>query len=447
MHPAGLTMLGTCCLLILLLQRRVAALAFFLFSIFVSVNQRIVIAGLDFDFIRILVLVAMFRVVIRGELSSFRFRFQDGMLIAFVLVSSAATIVRLGAAGLENRLGFALTTLGIYFMMRVLLRSRADIIFLARPLVAALALAMLFFMVEKTTGRNPFAFLGGVPELTVVRGGRLRCQGAFAHPIIAGVFFAMLVPYFVGLALMDRRRIVLCGMGTGFCLLIIFASSSSTPVSALILGLIGWLFWKLRRNLSSIRWLALAFAVFIHLAMAHGIFHLLARIDFVGGSTGYHRYFLIDRAIANIDEWFLVGQNATGHWGIGLHDVTNQFVLEAVNGGILGLACFVGVIFAAFVSISKTLRSTVGTPTEYLAYAFGVMMFVHVCVFISLSYFGQMDMIWLFTLASVETIAEETASTTSRRASSARRVAPGPRDVRPLGHASPVVARDLGRTQ
>ena len=53
---------------------------------------------------------------------------------------------------------------------------------------------------EKFSGRNAFAIFGGVPDVAVVRDGVIRCQGPFAHPILAGTFAA----YGVLAALMAR---------------------------------------------------------------------------------------------------------------------------------------------------------------------------------------------------------------------------------------------------
>jgi hypothetical protein len=78
------------------------------------------------------------------------------------------------------------------------------------------------------------------------------------------------------------------------------------------------------------------------------VWFLLARLTVVGGSTGYHRAYLIDRAIANFGEWFLVGVPSTSHWGWGLQDVTNQFIVEGTRGGLLTLVLFVAVIVYCF---------------------------------------------------------------------------------------------------
>ena len=60
---------------------------------------------------------------------------------------------------------------------------------------------------------------------------------------------------------------------------------------------------------------ALALGTVLHFVMNHGIWHLIARIDLVGGSTGYHRFHLIDKAIAHFGERWLVGRSAQGQPG------------------------------------------------------------------------------------------------------------------------------------
>ena len=103
------------------------------------------------------------------------------------------------------------------------------------------------FFVEKSTGRNPFSFLGGVNPITAMREGRLRCQGAFAHPIIAGTFWAMTLPWLILFWFEGRSRLLLSA-GLVCSLFIIYASSSSTPVMCVLLGIVGALLRVLDRD-------------------------------------------------------------------------------------------------------------------------------------------------------------------------------------------------------
>ena len=99
------------------------------------------------------------------------------------------------------------------------------------------------------------------------------------------------------------------------------------------------------------------------LLMKQPVWHLLARIDLVGGSTGWHRYHLVDKFFDYFHEWWLLGTPNTGHWGPGLHDVTNQFVAEGVSGGILQLAGFCASIWFAFTGVSRSLVTGLSART------------------------------------------------------------------------------------
>ena len=147
-------------------SRRVAVAGFFLLLFFVSTSQRVVIGGMDFSFVRILVIVGAVRVLMRGESSNFRFRLQDGLILAFVLTSLLATVVRTGGEGTINRLGFSLDVLGLYFLFRCLVRSQDDLVWVLRIVVFPMILVAIFFLIERATGRNGFYIFGGVSEIT-----------------------------------------------------------------------------------------------------------------------------------------------------------------------------------------------------------------------------------------------------------------------------------------
>jgi hypothetical protein len=409
LHPIGIAAAGLVAILVLCGSRRVAVAGFFLLLFFVSTSQRVVIGGMDFSFVRILVIAGAVRVLMRGELSSFRFRLQDGLILAFVLTTAIATIVRTGGEGTINRLGFSLDVLGLYFLSRCLVRSQDDLVWVLKIVVFPMILVVIFFFIERATGRNPFYIFGGVSEITDMRNGKMRCQGAFAHSIIAGVFFACLIPMFFGayLSRVESRRIFLLGIFLSIG--IIFTTSSSTPASAVLLGIVGWCAFPFRHSLSIVRWALLAIVLSLHFAMENGVWHVLARIDLVGGSTGWHRYILIDRGIAHFNEWYLIGTRSTGHWGVGLEDMTNQYLHAGVNGGILAMCLLVLTIATSFATVGKTLKSTNGKTNSRFVFGLGVSVFVHACVFISLSYFGQLDFLWYFTLAVIENIGQSAA--------------------------------------
>ena len=118
--------------------------------------------------------------------------------------------------------------LGIYFVGRFLIRSWSDLRFAASAVAVLSVPIAILFAAEWTTGYNIFSIFGDVPAETWVRGGRLRCQGAFAHPILAGTFWAAALPLIWTLR---KDKNILMRLGTIGCLFIVAACSSSTPIS------------------------------------------------------------------------------------------------------------------------------------------------------------------------------------------------------------------------
>lgn len=82
-------------------------------------------------------------------------------------------------------------------------------------------------------------------------------------------------------------------------------------------AIIGLSFLRLRRHMRMVFWSGVAGLVGLHMVMKAPVWALVARTKIVTGSTGYHRFALIDSAIKNFREWWLVGTYLTGHWGWG----------------------------------------------------------------------------------------------------------------------------------
>src|SRR5690606_14928514 len=76
--------------------------------------------------------------------------------------------------------------------------------------------------------------------------------------------------------------------GTAASILIIVASSSSTPLLGFVAGVGFWLLWPVRRGMRYL-FISMPFVlVALHMAMEAPVWHLVARMSAVGGSTGYH---------------------------------------------------------------------------------------------------------------------------------------------------------------
>jgi hypothetical protein len=372
-----------------------------LMTCLVSPAQRIVLLGADFDFMRIMTLLGWLRLILRSEYGKFQSAPLDRWVLVFMACNCVMNVVQeMSVQALINRTGWFVEAAGLYFLLRHFLQSREDLFRMVKTFTVVGIPVAIAFLIERATGRNAFAIFGGVPAITVVRDGRLRCTGAFAHPIVAGCFWAALLPIFVAHWWAGHKGKTVAVVGTACTLIVIFCCSSSTPVMAVIFALLGVGFVLVRRYLGWVRLGTVLMLIGLHLSMSKPVWHLVARIDVVSGSTGYHRYLLMDAAITHFSEWFLVGIPFTSHWGDGMEDITNQYIAEGVKGGFLSLILFIMVIAKAFGSIGRAWRlAEWHKPSFVLMWAIGVSMFVHCTSFLALTYFGQANTVWYITLA------------------------------------------------
>lgn len=401
-HPLGFALMVTAALATLGLPRRWASLPLLMMVCMVSPAQRIVIATLDFDFIRILVLVGWLRVFVRGELKGFRWMLLDTLMVAWAIVGTIAYTALWGTgAAFVFKLGYSYTALGLYFYFRWVIRDWSDY---KRVCVSLMVIAIpvaALFLLEQATGRNLFSVFGGVSEQTIVRNGRMRAQGPFSHPIIAGCYWATTI-FVIASAWKTRGSARwLSWVGVAAALVIIGSTASSTPVAALFAGGAAWCLFRVRQWLGWIRLGIVMMLIVLHFLMSKPVWHLISRIDLVGGSTGWHRYFLIDNAINRFGEWAVVGVKSTAHWGHAQNDVTNQYILEGVRGGFLSLVLFVACLWCAFAYVGKLLRATQNNEAKlFLSWGMGVALFTHASSFMAVSYFGQITVLWYLNLAA-----------------------------------------------
>jgi hypothetical protein len=403
-NPIGLAALIILGITILVLPRRWATIPVLVMACFVSLGQRLYIAGMNFDFLRIILIFGLFRVFLRNELCGFRWRSIDTAVVFWAVCSALLFICQVGLSGVVNQLGTKFNALGSYFLFRCLIRDWSDIEFVIRVLISISVILALLFLVEKSTARNVFAIFGGVPEITEIREGRLRCQGAYSHPILAGCFWAGLLPLFAALWWKSSAGCAWAIVGGLACLTIVVCTASSTPLMGTIIALIGGLMYFARRYMRPIRWGILFALISLHIVMKAPVWYLISRVNVVGGSTGWHRTNLIDQAIRHFDQWWLTGCSGytVASWGVFQGDVTNEYIQQGVQGGILSLCLFVFTICIAFRYVGLIWRRYEQDRFRLaLSWALGVSLFVHCMNFLGVSYFGQLFVVWYLLLAMI----------------------------------------------
>jgi hypothetical protein len=329
---------------------------------------------------------------------------MDSMVIVWVCSSIIAyTLLWRTADAFVNRCGLAYDAAGLYFIFRFLLRDIDDIKQVCKFAAIVFVPLTIGMCIEKATGRNPFYVFGGVPQFTLVREGVLRCQGPFAHPILAGTFGAVWLPFFLGLWEQGRHNRSFAAIGIVASTLITYLSGSSGPAGAYLAGILGTAMWYLRERMRIVRWSIVLALIFLHIVMKAPVWFIFARISIFSGSTGWHRANLIDQTIRHFFDWWLLGTKETISWGVWAGDITNQFILEGVRGGLVTLISFIWIVVLAFSSVGTTVRRlrTNSRRSQRFVWAMGAVLFAHVVAFLDVSYFDQNVVNWYFVLASV----------------------------------------------
>jgi hypothetical protein len=300
-----------------------------------------------------------------------------------------------------NQFGFVWDTLGGYFFLRFAIHNEEDIRKATRVLALTMIPVAIGMVIEQRSLINVFSAIGGQPS--AVREGRIRSQGPFSHAILAGVFGATTMPLFFRLWLTNKGRLLAATGAIGAATMVV-TSASSTPVGACAAGIVGICAWPFRRNMRAIRWGTVAGLSVLALLMKAPIWFLLARLDFIGGSTGYHRAMLVDQAVRRFGEWWLIGANNNQNWGLGLDmwDVQNEFVAQGLTGGLVALILFVLLVSRMFgrVGVARKLAGA-DRQQSWLIWALGAVMFAHVIAFIGADYFDQTRFWWFTTLAII----------------------------------------------
>lgn len=442
LHPLGAAALAVLGITIFLVPRRWATFPVLLLACLIPSAQRLALAGLDLTLLRLIILFGWLRLFVKGEWRAIRLCLPDKFLLAWAGVEAAAYIALHRNSGAIVYMSARMYEgLGTYFLFRALVRDWQGLRCVALQLAIIAVPTGLAFFNENLTRRNVFSVFGGVPAITPIRQGRLRCFGAFDNPIVAGCFFAAAIPLIAALWWSRAGRLrPMAVVGVGFSMIVVITCASSTPVAAVAAGVLGATLFYLRHWMKEIRLGIVVTLVALHLVMNPPVWHLISRIDIVGGSTGWHRYNLIDQAIRRVFEWGLIGVKSTGHWGIQLFDVTNQYVLEGVYGGLGALTFFILVIVTAYRGVGRLWRAA-GRDREKvaLAWGLGVTLYVHTMCFIAVSYFGQIIVSWYMVPAMIASLAEPFWLARRRRAPSAagrraRQPTPGqpPRPRRPV---------------
>jgi hypothetical protein len=422
-HPVIAVAMLVAIVFLFALPRRKLIVAFIFAGILIPMDQILVVGPFHFQMIRILVLFAWIRIFMTAKASGTaflpnKFNLLDKVVLLYAVFDAFDYLILWGFSpqAIINRLGAMYMVIGIYFLLRACIRDERDILLTIRSLAYVSAIVALIMLVEHITKQNPYGYFGGSREWTrdalMVRDSKLRAMGPFQHPILAGSFGGVCLPLF--LALWVKRQRFYAALGIMASITIIFASASSTPILAFAVGIMGFFLWPYRRYMRIVRWGLACLLVLLHIIMKAPVWALIQRVDIVGGSSGFHRFNLVDQTIRHFWDWWLFGVKNTFNWGPDLWDHANQYVAVATNSGLLPLAFFIAILVFGFKFAGRARRSRENNRRESrFVWALSAALLAHSIAFFGISYVDQTIIAFWGVLAMIQVAGSQPAPVVS----------------------------------
>jgi hypothetical protein len=407
LHPLVLAAIVIAGALMLVLRRKWAFVPFLMLILLTTRGQQIVIFGFHVYVLRILVLVGWARVVCSKLFSQTKvfagpWTSIDTAFTGWAIARPVAFMLLYQQQGaVFNQVGFLWDAFGSYFLLRFWIQDEEDVTRTIKACAAATAIIAVGMLGEKLFDRNIFGYLGGVPIVPDLRDTAIRAQGPFGHSILAGVYAATMFPLFLWLWKSEKSRV----LGVIWMLavtMMVALTGSSTPLLAFGAGVLGICLWPLRRRMRIIRWGIAISLITLHLVMKAPVWFLINHINLIGASSGYHRAELIDQTVRHFWEWWLVGTKDNASWGWDMYDLSNQYVAEAVTGGLATLVFFIAMISRGFGKLGDARKVVDGDrQKEWLVWLLGCSLFAHCVGFFGVSYWDQMQTVWFALFAMI----------------------------------------------
>ena len=387
--------------LIMRSPREKAIVPFLLACFSIPMGQVVVLAGIHFTVLRILIIAGLVRRAISaGPTSDSKFPGGFNPVDRMVVLWTVSGMIILSVQWMEmqaliHNLGDFLDALGGYLVVRFLIPDAEAIRRTIKTLVAICVIQGCFMINEQISHVNVFGLLGGIPLAVTVRDGKIRSEGVMGC-ISAGAFAGALIPLFIWLSRERKYRTLGC-VGVAGATAMVFTSNSSTSVLALGASVLALAFWPLRKQMRLVRWGLILTLVTLHLVMKAPVWALIARVDLTGSSSGYHRYYLVDNCIRHFGDWWLLGYKYYNLWGWDMWDLCNQFVVQALVGGLLTLVAYILIFSRSFGAIGKARKQVEGDRgQEWLLWCLGAALFSVVVAHFGINYPAMMEL-GLFT--------------------------------------------------
>jgi hypothetical protein len=406
LHPVVLIAMIVAIGLIVVLPRRTIIVPILLSVFLVPLGQQFYVAGVHLFVLRLIVLAGLVRAMVsrdtsrKSALGGGWNSIDTAFSLSMGIQTIAVLILNPEWQAVVNQAGFVWDCFGGYFLLRSLILDESDIQRAVKCLAALAVVLGAAMVIEQFTHTNVFGLLGGVTDLTELRGGKIRSRAVFQHPLTAGAFGATLLPLLLLLwKNAGAKLFAACGI-VGATLMTLLTNTSSALVTYAA-GCAALTLWPLRRKMRRFRLGLLAVLVALQLAMKAPVWFLIGRIDLTGSSSSFHRAELVDLFIRRFWDWWLIGVKDTSTWGWDMWDVQNQYVSVGEAGGLGAFVFFILVIYRSFGRLGDARKCVDDKDRQWVLWFLGSALFAHLVSFLGVNYFDQSRIVWYTLLAMI----------------------------------------------
>jgi len=374
---------------------------------FLPADISIKIATLDFYAVRVVALISLLKMFIGHDYGRIRANKIDRLFFLYNVLGSIIYIIashhKLGAFIYKS--GTFVDSILLYIVLRNAIYSKDSLRLIIKTFSICVIILLPFTIFEFYSANNLFSILGR--SAISMRDGEVRAAATFSHSILFGSFSAAIIPILWADYNIQKKKVTLLSIFS--CLFFVFASSSSGPIVSLMGVVFFLIFFRWKQYAALLARFMLLMALAIHFIREKPLWHLIyVRLSIKVSSTGLHRYVLMEAAVKEFWNWWLLGYgDISPEWHIKywsythakFTDVTNHYLLEGVRGGFFTMLLFILLCYRVIKILGAYSNSQKKVEDQWLWWGFNVMMIAHCITFLSVAYFGQITMLLYLTIA------------------------------------------------
>jgi hypothetical protein len=381
------------------------------------------IGALDFSAARIVIFAIYISLFLRTDLiKRFRFNYLDALVITYFVSQFLAGVMTTDLLRLlENRSGDGFDTLLPYFAVRAIITDKQRYLSFLKGSMYVVAPLAIFGFYESWTSHNPAGFLkeyhawGSLEGLEGLgaRFGFYRAWFTFSHPIMFGLFFAILGPIWAGLLYQAGTNRLMCYAGIALACVGVFSSMSSGPALAALVAVAFIAFYRYKRHWKLVVIAIILMCATIEIISNRHFYHYLTRF-MMSQSSAWYRGRLMDVALfeGGMSGHWLAGYGlatddaikAGAEWGAKIDkrdwaDIVNEYLLIVFRFGLIALVPFLAMICAAFKRLKEAWKMSLSDADKWLMWCLSASMVGVLTAMNTVGLFGPPITLFFMTLA------------------------------------------------